>query len=57
MDDKANRGPRDGQRINLTEDHELRYWTEALGITAEKLRETVQRVGPMASNVREALGK
>jgi hypothetical protein len=57
MDDKSKRAPQDGQRINLSEDYEVRYWTEALGVSAEKLRETVQRVGPMASDVRQALGR
>ena len=57
MDDKTKKAAQDRQRINLSEDYELRYWTETLGITAEKLRETVNRVGPMASDVRQALGK
>ena len=57
MDDKHQRAPQDGQRINLSEDYEVKYWTEALGVSAEKLRETVRRVGPMANDVREALGR
>jgi hypothetical protein len=56
-DDKTKRAPQDGQRINISEPYELAYWTEALGVSAEKLRETVKRVGPMANDVREALGR
>jgi len=56
-DDKANRGPADAQRINVNEDYEVRYWTKALGVSEEKLRETVKRVGVMAKDVRTALGK
>jgi len=56
-DDKANRGPADAQRINVNEDYEVRYWTKELGVSEDKLRETVKRVGVMAKDVRTALGK
>jgi len=56
-DDKSNRGPADAQRVNVNEDYEVKYWTRALGVSEEKLRETVKRVGVMAADVREALGK
>jgi len=56
-DDKSNRGPADAQRVNVNEDYEVKYWTRALGVSEEKLRETVKRVGVMAVDVREALGK
>jgi hypothetical protein len=55
-DDKHTRGPADAQRINLNEDYEVRYWTQVLGVSEQKLRETVQRVGVMAKDVRAALG-
>jgi hypothetical protein len=57
MDNKNNRGPQDRSRINLSEDYEVRYWTEALGVTADKQREIVGRVGSSAEAVREQLGK
>jgi hypothetical protein len=57
MDDKTHRGPQDGKRININEPYELAYWSETLGVSAEKLRETVRHVGPMASDVRQALDK
>ena len=56
-DDKTKKAPQDGQRINVSEDYELRYWTETLGVSADRLREIVKRVGPMAKDVRSALGK
>jgi hypothetical protein len=55
MDDKSNRGSADRARISLTEDYELRYWTEKLGISEARLREVVAEVGHMAEDVRRAL--
>ncbi|WP_036114449.1 MULTISPECIES: DUF3606 domain-containing protein [Luteibacter] len=56
-DDKKNRGPADAQRINVNEDYEVRYWTETLGVSEEKLREIVKKVGVMAADVRKELRK
>jgi hypothetical protein len=56
-DDKAKSDYRDRTRINVHEDYEVRYWTRELGVTAEKLRETVDKVGVMVADVRKALGK
>jgi hypothetical protein len=56
-DDKSQRGPADAQRINVHEDYEVLYWTTVLEVSEEKLKETVKRVGVMAKDVREALGK
>ena len=56
-DDKNNRGPQDRSRISLSEDYEVRYWTDALGVTEDRLREIVGRVGNSADAVREALRK
>lgn len=56
-DDTSKRGPADAKRISLSEDYEVRYWTQALGISEAKLREVVGRVGPMADDVRRALSR
>jgi hypothetical protein len=56
-DNKNLRGPADAKRINVNEDYEVQYWTTELEVTEEKLRETVQKVGVMAADVRKALGK
>ncbi|WP_293868234.1 DUF3606 domain-containing protein [uncultured Alsobacter sp.] len=51
------RGAQDRSRINLHQDHEVRYWTKALGVTEDQLRATVARVGSSAEKVRAELGK
>ena len=56
-DDTTNRGSQDRKRINVNEPHEVRYWTQALGISETELRESVKRVGVMADDVKRALGK
>lgn len=56
-DDKSKAGPADRSRINVNEDYELRYWTQALGVSADELRAAVKAVGPMADAVRQHLGK
>ncbi len=56
-DDRTKRGPQDRSRINLDEDYEVRYWTEALGVSEERLRSLVQQHGNSADKIRQALGK
>lgn len=51
-DDMNNRGEPDRSLISLSEPHEVSYWTHALGVTAEQLREAVSAVGNSAANVR-----
>lgn len=56
-DDKAKLGPADAKRINVNEDYEVAYWTRVFGVSEEKLRETVERVGVMAADVQAELEK
>lgn len=56
-DDLSNRGPQDRARINVSEEHEVRYWTSALGVTEEELRRLVSEVGTLAEAVRTALAE
>ena len=56
-DDTTKRDYRDRDRINVHEEYELGYWTEELGVSPEKLKQTVEKVGVMVSDVRKALGK
>ena len=56
-DDTNNRGAQDRGRINVNEDHEIRSWTQALGVTEAQLREAVAAVGVSADAVRQHLGK
>lgn len=54
-DDRTRRTPQDAARISLGEDYEVRYWTDALGVSEDRLREAVQAVGNGAAAVREYL--
>lgn len=54
-DDPNNTGSPDRDRIDLNEDHELRYWSEALGVTRERLRSVVEAVGTSVAAVRRHL--
>jgi len=56
-DDLNNRGPRDASRINLQEEHEVRYWTKKFGVTREQLEAAVRTAGRSADAVRRELGK
>ena len=56
-DDTRQVGSPDRDRINLSEDYEVRYWTGALGVTKQQLREAVQAVGSTAEAVRRHLGR
>jgi hypothetical protein len=56
-DDKSKTGGQDRDRINVNEDYELRDWSEKLGVTPDRLKEVVDRVGPMVDDVRKELGK
>jgi hypothetical protein len=55
-DDKTKRG-QDGKLISLTEDYEVRYWTKALGVNEDQLREAVAAAGHSASAVRAWLSE
>lgn len=48
-------GQQDRSRINVHEEHEVRYWTEALGVSREALEKAVAAVGVSADKVREHL--
>jgi hypothetical protein len=50
-DDRKNPGPEDGRIINVSQRHELRYWTKKFGCTAEELKAAVSRVVPHAPKV------
>ncbi|HAK93348.1 DUF3606 domain-containing protein [Massilia timonae] len=56
-DDLNKRGQQDRSRINMHEEHEVRYWTDALGVTREELQRAVDQIGVSASAVREHLGR
>jgi hypothetical protein len=56
MGDNAKaRNPQDSSRININQDYEVRYWTKALGVSEDELRNAVNSVGVSAEKVREFL--
>ena len=56
-DDPNVRHGQDRDRINLTQPHEVAYWTKALGENEELLRKVVADVGDRVEAVRKHLGK
>ena len=56
-DDPKKVGKPDRDRINIHEDYELRDWSKTLGVSSERLRRAVEKVGPMVKDVRRELGK
>ena len=49
--------PRDRYRVNMSDEHEVRYWTYALGVSRESLQVAVDEVGVKANDVRAYLGQ
>jgi hypothetical protein len=56
-DDLTKKGPQDRSRINISEDHEGKYWAHHLGVSKEELQRAVDKVGNSAAAVRKDLGK
>ncbi len=54
-DDKTKSGGQDRKRINLSEDYEVRDWAEKFGVSQDRLREAVGKVGSMADDVEREL--
>jgi hypothetical protein len=54
-DDKSNRGNPDRQRINTSQEHELRDWAEKFGVSQDELKAAVAKVGNQADAVRDHL--
>jgi uncharacterized protein DUF3606 len=58
MTDSKTKIAADRKRVNVHEDHELRYWWEQFDVSHDQLRCTVSKVGSMADDVaRELLRK
>jgi len=54
-DDKTKAGGPDRQRISLTEDYEVRDWSQKFGVSKDRLRAAVERVGNQADDVERFL--
>jgi hypothetical protein len=55
MDDKSKIGPADDARVNIHEEHELRYWAEKFRVSKAAVIRAVETVGVMAKDVNEFL--
>ena len=51
------RGAQDRARISMSEDHEVRFWTNKFGVSREELEEALQAVGSSAQAVADFLRK
>jgi hypothetical protein len=56
-DDKSKRAPQDAGRVNINEEYEVQYWTKKFGVTAERLRAAVAKVGVSAGAVEQELNR
>jgi len=54
-DDKNETGNPDRQRISLSEDYEVRDWSQKFGVSEVRLRAAVERVGNQADDVERFL--
>jgi hypothetical protein len=56
-DDRKQTGKSDDSRIDVNQDHELRYWSEKFGVSRDELRTAVQAAGPMVKDVQRHLNR
>lgn len=54
-DDLNRRARQDSLRINVHEEHEVKYWTHELNVPKDELVAAVKAVGVMAVDVRKYL--
>jgi hypothetical protein len=55
MADDMKKGPQDRSKININEDHEVRYWSDKFGVTPDQLRTAVKKVGNSADAIEREL--
>jgi hypothetical protein len=56
-DDKTNRNGQDRERIDVSQDYELRSWSQKFGVSPERLKSAVAAVGDRAKAVEAHLRK
>ncbi len=54
---RATKDRRTRASVNLTEDYEVRYWTQKFGVSKSELEKAVAKAGQSAAAVAKALGK
>jgi hypothetical protein len=52
---KTNRGTQDRSHINISEEYEVHYWTDKLGVSKAQLEEAVREVGSSVDAVEAEL--
>lgn len=55
-DDLGKTGLPDDARINIDQEHEVKYWAGKFGVTPDEIRSAVKAAGPMVKDVRQRLG-
>jgi hypothetical protein len=55
MDNLKLKGQQDRSKINMHEEHEVRYWTKHLGVSKEQLQAAINKVGNSAAAVQKEL--
>jgi Protein of unknown function (DUF3606) len=51
------RAQSDRSKINMSRDHEVKYWAHELGITRAQLQQIVNKVGNPATAIRKELAR
>jgi hypothetical protein len=54
-DDRKQRGEPDRSKINMNEEHEVRYWTQRFGVSRDRLQQAVDKVGTGTAAVEKEL--
>ena len=56
-DDRSKTGTPDRLRVSTSEPYELRAWAKQFGVSEEKVKDAVAKVGPMVADVEKYLRK
>jgi hypothetical protein len=54
-DDLKQTAKPDDAKINVDQEHEVKYWSNRFGVSREELTRAINQVGPMARRVRDYL--
>jgi predicted secreted protein len=53
MAEQSGADPKDGERIDISNDEDIGRWAKALATTGVKIIDAVEKVGPNVSDVRQ----
>jgi len=57
MQGKIGRPRKGEQRINIRQDESHKFWSERFGVTTDRLREAVRKVGVIADDIEAELNR